>query len=52
MTGQLLQPNDLAGVRLRNRVFVSGHTTNLGKGNLPTSRHVAYHRARAAGASG
>lgn len=38
--------------RLRNRVFVAGHTTNLGRNNLPTERHVAYHRERARGGVG
>lgn len=48
----LWQPADIGGVRLRNRVFVSAHTTNFGTGNTPTSRHVAYHRERAAGGVG
>ncbi len=34
---------------LRNRIFVPAHTTNYGANNLPTDRHLAYHRARAAG---
>ncbi len=34
---------------LRNRIFVPAHTTNYGTDNLPTDRHLAYHRARAAG---
>lgn len=45
----LWQPFQLGPVRLRNRVFVSAHTTNFGRGNAPTGRHVAYHRQRAAG---
>lgn len=34
---------------LRNRIFVPAHTTNYGEANLPTERHLHYHRARAAG---
>lgn len=48
-TAPLWQPFQLGSVRLRNRVFVSAHTTNFGRGNAPTGRHVAYHRERAAG---
>lgn len=45
----LWQPFQLGPVRLRNRVFVSAHTTNFGRDNAPTGRHVAYHQERAAG---
>lgn len=48
----LWEPIDIGGVRLRNRVFVSAHTTNLGRDNLATDRHVAYHRERARGGVG
>jgi len=48
----LWEPFAIGDVRLRNRVFVSAHTTNFGRDNLPTDRHVAYHRARAAGGVG
>lgn len=48
----LWTPFELGDVRLRNRVFVSAHTTNFGKGNLPTRRHVDYHRERARGGVG
>lgn len=48
----LWEPFALGGVPLRNRVFVSAHTTNFGRDNAPTHRHVAYHRARAAGGVG
>ena len=37
---------------VRNRIFVPAHTTNFGEDNLPSSRHLAYHRARAAGGAG
>lgn len=42
----------LGNVVLRNRVFVSAHTTNFGQDFLPTDRHVAYHRERARGGVG
>ncbi len=48
----LWRPLDIGSTRVRNRVFVAGHTTNLGDGNLATDRHVAYHRARARGGVG
>jgi hypothetical protein len=34
---------------LRNRILVPAHTTNFGEDNLPSDRHLAYHRARARG---
>lgn len=48
------QPFDLAGLRLRNRVFISAHTTNFGRAdeNHVTDRLVAYWRARAHGGVG
>lgn len=48
----LWRPLQVGPVELRNRVFVAGHTTNLGERNLATERHVAYHRARARGGVG
>ena len=48
----LFEPFTLGSLELRNRVFVSGHTTNFGEANEPTTRHVAYHRARARGGVG
>lgn len=49
---RVFSPVTLGGVRLRNRVFVSAHTTNFGTDFLPTDRHVAYHRERARGGAG
>jgi 2,4-dienoyl-CoA reductase-like NADH-dependent reductase (Old Yellow Enzyme family)/thioredoxin reductase len=46
---QLLSPVRIGPVALRNRVFVPGHTTNFGRANQPTERHVAYHAERARG---
>ncbi|MFS8204238.1 FAD-dependent oxidoreductase [Streptomyces sp. CWNU-52B] len=48
----LLSPVSLGPVRLRNRVFVPGHTTNFGHANHPTERHAAYHGERARGGVG
>ena len=44
-----MRPVTLGPVTLRNRIFVPAHTTNYGEDNLPSERHLAYHRARAAG---
>lgn len=49
---RLFEPTRIGALQLRNRVFISGHTTNLGEANTPTQRHVAYHRARARGGVG
>jgi dimethylglycine catabolism A len=48
----VFMPWRLRDVALRNRVFVSAHTTNFGENFLPTDRHVAYHRERARGGVG
>lgn len=48
----VFSPVEIGGVALRNRVFVSAHTTNFGADFLPTDRHVAYHRERARGGAG
>lgn len=48
----VFSPVSLGSVVLRNRVFVSAHTTNFGQDFLPTDRHVAYHRERARGGAG
>ena len=42
-------PISINGLRLRNRIFMPAHTTNFGADHLPSARHVAYHRERAAG---
>ncbi|SCL20901.1 hypothetical protein GA0074692_1021 [Micromonospora pallida] len=48
----LLTPVHLGSMRLRNRVFVPGHTTNFGHRNEPTARLAAYHAERARGGVG
>lgn len=40
-------PFALAGIEMRNRIFLPAHTTNFGVDFLPTERHVAYLRERA-----
>lgn len=52
MRSLVFSPVELGGVALRNRVFVSAHTTNFGVDFLPTDRHVAYHAERARGGVG
>jgi 2,4-dienoyl-CoA reductase-like NADH-dependent reductase (Old Yellow Enzyme family) len=45
----VFRPTSIAGLTLRNRIFVPAHTTNFGEDNLPSERHLAYHRERAQG---
>jgi 2,4-dienoyl-CoA reductase-like NADH-dependent reductase (Old Yellow Enzyme family) len=45
----VFRPVRLGRLALRNRIFVPAHTTNYGADNLPSDRHLAYHRARARG---
>lgn len=45
----VFRPLQLGSITLRNRIFVPAYTTNFGLDNMPTDRHVAYHRARARG---
>ncbi|GAB3434637.1 oxidoreductase [Actinophytocola sediminis] len=49
---RVFSPVEIGGITLRNRVFVSAHTTNFGVDFLPTDRHVAYHAERARGGAG
>ncbi|MEQ9198486.1 MAG: hypothetical protein RLN80_00765, partial [Rhodospirillales bacterium] len=46
------QPLRIGNVEVRNRIMVPAHTTNFGEDNLPSRRHLDYHRARAAGGAG
>lgn len=48
----VFRPLALGPVQVRNRILVPAHTTNYGADNLPTDRHLEYHRARAAGGVG
>lgn len=47
----VFRPITIGTTPLRNRIFMPAHTTNYGENNLPSDRHLAYHRARAAGGS-
>ena len=49
---RLFSPLRLRGVTLKNRIFSTGHDTNLASGGLINPRLVAYHRARAEGGAG
>lgn len=48
----VFRPLALGPRSVRNRIFVPAHTTNFGEDNLPSDRHLAYHRERAAGGVG
>lgn len=48
----IFRPLKIGQTEVRNRIFVPAHTTNYGENNLPSARHLAYHRARAAGGAG
>lgn len=48
----LFEPIQIGGVRLRNRIFSTGHMTCMLSDGLPNADFVAYHEARAAGGCG
>jgi 2,4-dienoyl-CoA reductase-like NADH-dependent reductase (Old Yellow Enzyme family) len=45
----LFSPLKLRGLTLANRIFSTGHQTNMVEGGAPSTRMTAYHEARAAG---
>src|ERR1700722_3721658 len=45
----LLSPLHIRHLKLRNRIFSSGHGTGFGVGGTVGERHIAYHRERARG---
>jgi 2,4-dienoyl-CoA reductase-like NADH-dependent reductase (Old Yellow Enzyme family) len=49
---KLFEPIQIGSVRLRNRIFSSGHMTCMLSDGLPNADFVAYHEARAAGGCG
>ena len=49
---RLFSPLKLRGVTIKNRIFSTGHDTNLAAGGLINEHLVAYHQARAAGGAG
>lgn len=51
MTSKILEPLNIAGARLPNRVVVTAHGTNIGRGRINDDL-IAYHRARARGGAG
>ncbi|MBM9468743.1 oxidoreductase [Nakamurella leprariae] len=52
-TALMLQPMSLGRLRLRNRVAVSAHVTNLATADrLASARHAAYYAERARGGAG
>ncbi|MES1151661.1 MAG: hypothetical protein ABUL54_07175, partial [Dongia sp.] len=48
----LFSPFAIKGVEFRNRIFSTGHDTEMSRGGLPTEALVAYQRARAKGGAG
>ena len=48
----LFSPLTIRGVTFRNRIFSTGHQTNMVEGGAPSARMAAYHEARAAGGAG
>ena len=45
----LFSPLEIRGVEIRNRVFSTGHDTNMAEDGLPGDTLIAYQRARARG---
>ncbi len=48
----LFSPFALRGLRIGNRIFSTGHQTNMVEDGAPSARMAAYHRARAEGGAG
>lgn len=48
----LLSPLQLKGITIPNRIFSTGHDTDLGRHGLPTDALIAHQRARAMGGAG
>ncbi|MFQ6573815.1 FAD-dependent oxidoreductase [Pseudomonas sp. UM16] len=48
----LLEPLQIRGKRLKNRIMSSGHDTSIPTDNLVNERLIAYHKARAEGGVG
>jgi 2,4-dienoyl-CoA reductase-like NADH-dependent reductase (Old Yellow Enzyme family) len=48
----VFRPLRIGPITVRNRIFVPAHTTNYGEDNLPSQRHLVYHRERARGGVG
>ena len=52
MSDPLLEPFDLGGLRLRNRIFSSSHAPGYNTDGTPSERYVAYHEEKARGGIG
>jgi 2,4-dienoyl-CoA reductase-like NADH-dependent reductase (Old Yellow Enzyme family) len=48
----LFSPIEIRGVEIRNRIFSTGHDTNMAEDGLPGDTLIAYQRARARGGAG
>ena len=48
----LFSPLTIKGITISNRIFSTGHDTDLGRHGLPTDALIAYQRARAKGGAG
>lgn len=48
----LLEPYELAGVELRNRVVSTSHASGFAEGGIPGERYIAYHEEKARGGVG
>ena len=52
MTDPLLEPFELGGLRLRNRIFSSSHSPGYNTDGTPSERYVRYHEEKAKGGIG
>ena len=52
MTDPLLQPFNLAHLKLRNRIMSTSHAIGFGEVGMPTDRYQRYHEAKASGGIG
>lgn len=52
MFEHLFSPFKIRDLEIRNRIFSTGHDTDLGHDGLPTDALIAYQRARAKGGAG
>jgi 2,4-dienoyl-CoA reductase-like NADH-dependent reductase (Old Yellow Enzyme family) len=48
----LFSPFRIKSLEIRNRIFSTGHDTDLARGGLPGPELIAYHQARARGGAG
>ena len=48
----LFSPYHIKGVEIPNRIFSTGHDTDLARGGIPTDALLAYQKARAKGGAG